>query len=136
MSGLNASQQRYVMAVFAEVSRHLDSIEALVEGKPAALMQPVADLSQTECERLRSFLAGMRQALLKTFAALHLPRPDAGVSAKWSVHTHLEFADVEFQELTASKLRGYGALDEHAYVELLQAVKTLRADLQKMLDER
>jgi len=60
MSGLNASQQRYVMAVFAEVGKHLDSIAALVEGKPAAQFGHAGDLSSEQRSELRALLGAMR----------------------------------------------------------------------------
>ena len=63
MSDLNASQQRYVMAVFAEVSKHLDSIAALVEGKLAAQRGYPGDLSSEQRRELRTLLGAMRREL-------------------------------------------------------------------------
>ena len=133
MSDLNDSQQRYVMAVFAEVSKHLDSIAALVEGKPAAQRGYPGDLSSEQRRELRTLLGAMRRELTHIIEQLDLALPETGISAQWKAHTHLQFADVEFLELTAAKLRGYGPLDEAAYTRLQQSVSVLRARLRVMM---
>ena len=124
MSGLNASQQRYVGAVLAEVGRHLDRIESEIGDTVFA-----AD----ERSRLQTFLAEMRMELKKLISQLGIAKTETGISSRWSVHTHLEFSDVEFQELSASKLRGYGALDENTFTELEHAINDLRKRLRVML---
>ncbi|MDE2346644.1 MAG: hypothetical protein KGL13_09270 [Gammaproteobacteria bacterium] len=129
MSGLNASQQRHVMAVFAEVSKHLDSIAALAEAKPAAQCGYPGDLSSEQRSGLRTLLGAMRRELTHVIEQLELAVPETAISAQWKAHTHLQFADVEFLELTAAKLRGYGPLDEAAYTRLQQSVSVLRARL-------
>ena len=133
MSGLNTSQQRYVMAVFAEVSKHLDSIAALAEAKPAAQCGYPGDLSSEQRSGLRTLLGAMRRELTHVIEQLDIALPETGISAQWKAHTHLQFADVEFLELTAAKLRGYGPLDEAAFTQLQQSVRVLRAQLRAML---
>jgi len=135
MSGLNASQQRYVMAVLAEINKHLDSIESVMEVERLSAEGKKTGFSADEYFTLREFLAETRADVGKLISQLVLVHPETGVSARWSLHTHLEFADVEFQELSASKLRGYGPLDEHAYAELQHSVDGLRRRLRDLLRE-
>lgn len=134
MSGLNASQQRYVTAVLAEVGRHLDSVESTLAAEQSSLKQGQAGFSADECSRLQTFMAEMRADIRKLISQLAIVQPETGISSRWSVHTHLEFSDVEFQELSASKLRGYGALDERTYAELEQAINGLRKRLRNVLE--
>ena len=60
--------------------------------------------------------------------------PDWGpVTSRWQVHTRLEFALVEFLELTSKKLRGYGALDDETFAKLMAQLVPLQSRLEALL---
>lgn len=133
MSGLTDSQQRYITAVFTEVGKHLGSIESLIEESRKHSADQLGGLSPQECTTLLQAVEKMRTRMKAAATGFALPHPATEIPVRWNVRTHLEFADVEFQELGASKLRGYGLLDTQAYTELEKIVNDLRRHLGDML---
>jgi hypothetical protein len=122
---LNPGQQRYLTAVMAEVEKHLAGIEAVV--------QPGSTLSETECNVLRHFLLDAR-AQLGSLAQEFIRLPEReSVTPRWQVHTHLEFALVEFLELTSKKLRGYGTVDDETYNKLMTRIAPLQSRLEALI---
>ena len=49
------------------------------------------------------------------------------------MHTRLEFALVEFLELTSKKLRGYGALDDETFAQLMAQLALLQSRLEALI---
>jgi hypothetical protein len=122
---LNPSQQRYLTAITAEVEKHLAGIEAAA--------QPGATLSEMECSELRRFLADTHSQLAKLKQEF-IQLPEQGsVSPRWQVHTRLEFALVEFLELTSRKLRGYGTLDDESFARLIRQIAPLQSRLEALI---
>jgi len=122
---LNPSQQRYLTAVLAEVGKHLAGIEMVAI--------PDGTFSEMECRELRRFVMEMRAQLGKlTDEFIRLPDRES-VTSRWQVHTRLEFALVEFLELTSKKLRGYGALDDETFAKLMAQLVPLQSRLEALL---
>jgi len=122
---LNPSQQRYLTAVLAEVGKHLAGIERAA--------QPGDTLSEMECRELRRFVTDTRIQLGKlTQEFIRLTEREI-VTSRWQVHTRLEFALVEFLELTSKKLRGYGTLDDAAFAKLMAQLAPLQSRLGTLL---
>jgi len=125
MSGLNASQQRYLAAVFAEVEKQVTGIAVATNSGMA--------FSAEEREKLRHFSAELRAKLqMLTAEFVQLPATDSN-ALRWQVHTLLEFALVELLGLTASKLRGYGELDAEAFARLMGQLTPLKHNLESWL---
>jgi hypothetical protein len=122
---LNTSQQRYLTAVMAEVEKHLAGIEAAAQAGET--------LSELECSELRNFVADTRTQLAKLRQEfIQLPEQET-VTPRWQVHTRLEFALVEFLELTSKKLRGYGALDGGSFAQILTQITPLQSRLEALI---
>ncbi|MGA9855882.1 MAG: hypothetical protein WBR29_11470 [Gammaproteobacteria bacterium] len=122
---LNPSQQRYLTAVLAEVEKHLTGIEAAA--------QPGDTISVAECSELRRFVTDMRTQIAKlTQKFVQLPVPES-VTPRWQVHTRLEFALVEFLELTSKKLRGYGTLDDASFTQLMAQIAPMQSSLEALI---
>lgn len=122
---LNPSQQRYLTAVMAEVEKHLAGIEMAA--------QPGKTLSEAECSELRRFVTDARAQLTKlTQEFIRLPE-QGPIAPRWQVHTRLEFALVEFLELTSRKLSGYGALDDQTFAQLMTQIAPLQTRLEMLI---
>ncbi len=122
---LNPSQQRYLTAVLAEVEKHLAGIETAT--------QPGKTLSELECSELQRFVMDTRAQLAKLQQEF-IQLPEQGpVSPRWQVHTRLEFALVEFLELTSKKLCGYGTLDDASFSQLMAQIAPLQSRLEALI---
>lgn len=122
----NASQKRYLLSVLLEINHHLEIIEQLLQEKTPLFHPLLADLAPGERKDLHAFIGTLRAEILAISNSCNLHQCEQPLSVRWSIGTHLEFAAVELQELTRSKLAGYGALDDSAYRNLQQQLDRLR----------
>jgi hypothetical protein len=118
MGKLNESQKRYVASVLSEINHYLENIEGLTHARHSLLHIVKDDISITERAELGAFSRTLRSEIEGIINTLYPRHAGATVSARWSVGTNLEFANVECLELTRSKLAGYGPLDEQAFQDL------------------
>ncbi|MDE2273875.1 MAG: hypothetical protein KGL00_06715 [Gammaproteobacteria bacterium] len=118
MGEFNNSQKRYLLSVLSEINHHLEIIELLLQEKTPLFHPLRADLAPAERTGLHAFIGTLRAEILAMSNNFNLHQCEQPLSVRWSIATHLEFAGVELQELTRSKLAGYGALDDNAYRSL------------------
>ncbi|HEX5340200.1 MAG TPA: hypothetical protein VFX47_04915 [Gammaproteobacteria bacterium] len=133
MSTLNDYQQRYVISILAQVSHHLDNIESLVRGGHADLTDVKQDIDQSEYTGLSASIQELRAEMDSIRGGLQKRATTEEASARWLVITNLEFASVELQELTRSRLAGYGDLDQAVYQKLKVRLDALQDTMMRQL---
>ncbi|MGH7669054.1 MAG: dynamin family protein [Gemmatimonadaceae bacterium] len=128
---LNASQRRNVSSTFSYVDGLLRKIEHAIagEGSPFAPERP--DIGPGESRLLGALVQGVRQRMLLALDRLGIPRPRPALSARWSVETTFNFADIAIAELNEASLRGYGTLDPAAAAEVTAVAGDLRRVLER-----
>lgn len=126
---LNSNQSRYLTSVLCEVRRHLDTVEAIVERTSPLAEEYTPDLAAQESAALRARIAQVRTEIDGLLRDFGLAPCVEKISARWGVRTHLTLAQVECEELSRSKLRGYGPLDEQTFAALSARVRALHAML-------
>jgi GTP-binding protein EngB required for normal cell division len=126
---LNENQVRRVLSTFSHVEDLLKHVEALCHPDPSPFARERPNLSQEEARLLVSFVVVARKRMLAALDRLGIPRPEQAISARRSVSTALLFAEIDFSELEARSLRGYGAMDPRAGEE----ITALSADLQALM---
>lgn len=129
MSRFTASQTRYVLTAIAHVDGLLQGIERLAADERSPFGAERYDLAPDEARLLRSFTTLARERLLAALDRLGIPRPVPTRSTRWSVDTALTFADIALSDLSARRLRGYGAVDADGAREL----ETLAGDLRSIV---
>jgi Dynamin family len=127
--GLNENQVRRIQATFWYVDDLLRGVEALTHPDPSPFVRERPDLSQDEARMLLSFVSLGRNRMLAALDRLGIPRPEQKLSARRSVATSLQYAEVALSELDTRSLRGYGAVDPAAGEE----ITALSADLQNLM---
>lgn len=131
MSSLNENQVRHVVSTFAHVDRLLGDIGRFARGELSPFAKERADVSDAEARLLLAAVERVRTRLLQALDRLGLPRPAPSVSARWSAEVALRFAEIALSDLNAEQLRGYGAVDGAAAIELT----ALADDLRRLLDQ-
>jgi hypothetical protein len=126
MGELNDSQKRYTLSVLSGINRHLETIEELLRTHGPLFGKLNRDITSAESTTLKAFASDLRAEILDLDRTFHLQRPQQPLSVRWGIDTHLQFASVELQELSRSKLAGFGALDDQAYRDLQIQIDRLR----------
>lgn len=127
--GLNEFQARHVEATFAQIDRLLGTIETLGQPKTSPFARERADISPEEARFLGAFAQQMRSRMIAALDRLGVPRPRAVLSARNTAGVTLRFAQIALADLSASSLRGYGALDPTAAAE----VEALASDIEELI---
>lgn len=132
MGELNDSQKRYLLSVLSEINHYLDDITELMLMEKPLFHDLIADLAPAERADLIAFIGSLRAAILAISESFNLDHPLRSLSVRRNIGTNLEVASVELQELTHSKLTGYGALGDATYrdfqiqIDRLQRLQELR----------
>ncbi|MGH8284001.1 MAG: hypothetical protein ACRESE_09185, partial [Gammaproteobacteria bacterium] len=134
MGELNDSQKRYTLSVLSGVNRHLEVIEELLQAHKPLFGELHRDITPAESTTLKVFAANLRAEILDLDRSFHLQRSQDLLSMRWGVDTHLQFASVELQGLTRSKLAGYGALDDQAFQDLKIQIDRLRRIIELQIE--
>ena len=131
MHRLNANQARRVEATFAHVDSLLRQIEQLARDERSAFANERPDLAPDEARLLLALAADIRSQMLVALDRLGAQRPEPRLSARWTAHTDLQYADVALSELTEGAMRGYGAVDSEAAATLATLAHELRDALKR-----
>ncbi len=126
MATLNEHQARRIKSTFAHVDGLLRDVERLAHAHSSVFSTEQPDLSEPESRMLLSLVKAGRARMLATLDHLHLPRPRATLSSRWSVMTSFRFVDIALSELTPQTLRGYGAIDTESSAEVEAIASELR----------
>ncbi|MGH8370824.1 MAG: hypothetical protein ACRESC_07565 [Gammaproteobacteria bacterium] len=133
MSTLNDYQQRYVISILAQVSHHLDNIGGLLRSQRGDLSGSKQDIDRSEHAALSASIQELRTEMNSIRGSLRKRATIEETSTRWLVITNLEFASVALQELTRSRLAGYGDLDQTAYLQLKERVDALQDTMMRQL---
>lgn len=125
-ASLNEDQARKVTSTFGYVDQLLRDIERLAHMRTSPFDREVRDISDTEADLLLAFAQRARERMLATLDHLHLARPRATLSARWTALTALRFVDSALSELTTATLRGYGQIEPSAGSEVTAVAAALR----------
>jgi GTP-binding protein EngB required for normal cell division len=126
---LNQNHARRIASTFAYVDNLLQTVERLASTpgiRQSEFTREQPDLSETEARLLLSLVVTARERMLTTLEHLGLPRPQANLSARWSVMTAFRFVDIALSELTAKELGGYGRIDAGSAAEVTAVASELR----------
>ena len=138
-TGLNGPQALHVVSTFRYVDQLLASVERAARGDLSPLAPEHADVAPHEGRLVMASVAAARRRMLDALDRLKIPRPQQRVSARWSIHTALKFAETSLSELDERKLRAYGAADPATARQLEALAADLTAILQRavaLLHER
>lgn len=126
VSLLNENQVRHLLGVLSHVEDLLASVEAMLRPPGSPFARVRADVDPEEARLLSSFVALARRRMADACDRLGVPRPSPATSARWSVETALDFADISFVDLEPPTMRGYGPLPAPAAAELAGVAQALQ----------
>jgi hypothetical protein len=129
MTPLNAHQRRHVLSTFAHVDGLLRTVERIARGDDSPFARERTDLTRDEAVAVERMVSLTRERMLAALEELAIPLPARDYSARWSIQTTLDFAELALSDLGGEELRGFGQVDEDARQELLALVAQVRGAL-------
>ncbi len=127
---LSPLHKSVLLSTFLHIESRLSEIEPLLaRGKePTPLSQYVRDLSPTEAKVIEDYFARIRSTMVTSLERHSIPVNVRRVSLRWSLQTNLTLLSVAVAEMSPSRLRGYGQLDESDREEVL----SMRQELERL----
>lgn len=136
---LNDNHRHSLLVGFQYIDRLLaEGLTAVSsDGDDGAVFSPVVpDATPVQRKVIADQAARLRRSIRNALAALDISIPPPGVSAIWSLRTHLISVEIALEELAPKYLRGYGPLDEataDGVNALLAQVRTVLTELERYL---
>ena len=135
---LSEYHKRRILVTF----QHVDKL--LIQGVQASArvnsdLQPryVQDISQSKLLRIQNCIEVIRDQMSSFLRRFEIVLPERSKSSSWILKTNLTSAGIALDDLSPSKMRGYGDMDSAAAQELtqtLQEIHGLMEQLVKALD--
>ncbi len=126
---LNENHRRAILAAFRTIDKLLEDVENARASTASPFSRIFNDLTPTQQQVIGDYVAGIRARMTDALKALATSVKPPGTAASWAIQTALAFAQITVQEIDASRLNGYGPLDEEASV----LIERLNADLERSI---
>jgi len=131
--GLNENHQRALLSALSYADDLLTRAEAATGGARSPFSTIVPDLSPAELNFVVEQVATIRSRMAEALQELDIQLPRPSIKASWSIQTSLTFARITLANVTPSRLKGYGEMDDATAVEVERLEGDLDRSLQRLL---
>ena len=128
---VNENQARALTSTFAHIEDLFAGVERamLASEDPSTFSPYLADVSPVQRQVIADSLALLRAKMRETLDSLGIRIVSSKTGGLWRIRTNLSFAEIAIEDVSPSRLRGYGSLDSGA----AELVERLEADLERDL---
>lgn len=131
--GFNENHQRHLRIAFQYIDKLLSEAEHTMAsaGSPSPFQEHVDDTTPVQRKVTHDYILRIREAMARIMKELEIPANEARSGAAWAATTNLMFVSISLSELTAERMRGYGALSEQA----ADALDGIRGEIGSLVDK-
>ena len=138
MAGLGESHRRRILVTFQHVDKLLGQILHSI-ARASSDLQPrvVQDLSPSKIVQIQNHIELIRDRMSILLKRFEIGLPERSKPLSWVLKTNLTSIGIALDDLSPSKIRGYGDLDADAARELrltLQEIHNLVNHLHRILE--
>lgn len=131
--GLNENHKRHLQSTFRYIDKLLSEAEhAMADAtSPSPFREHSDDTTPIQRKVTHDYVVRIRQAMQRLIEELEIPPVEPRCGAVWAAGISFMFCSIALSDLTAEKMRGYGALPE----EGATAVEGIRGEIGALLDK-
>ena len=113
-TSLNDSQKRAVLFGLLDLHQRMADLEALLTQSldSSPFSRYVNDLSPTEAKVIRDYFGRLRSRMLFCLQEAGIPLEVRRTSLRWGLQCGMSFLSIAVAEISPSRLRGYGPMDD------------------------
>ena len=126
---INDNHRRAILAAFRTVDKLLEDVDNAKATAASPFSRLFNDLTPTQQQVIGDYAAAIRSRMTDALKALGATVDPPRTAASWAIQTALAFGQITVQEIAPSRLRGYGPLDDEAFV----LIERLNADLERSI---
>jgi hypothetical protein len=138
MAKLGENHRRRILATFQHIDKLLSqSLHAIAQTHSQLQAYHIQDISSSQLLYIQNLFELIRLQMGSFLKRLEIVLPERSKPASWIVKTNLTSIGIALEDLSPSKMRGYGDMDAAAAHELartLQEIRKLLNQLQKPLE--
>jgi hypothetical protein len=129
ISSLSDSQQRNLRNACKHMDGLLKEIEAALDPTHtnSAFPKYINDITPVQRKTIEEYLARFRTQLLRILAGQAIQVEEPRIKASHAVHTSLTFIEIAIEELSPSRMRGYGPVSEAGAADLNKVMQDLQS---------
>lgn len=133
-SSLNAFQQNSLRIGCAYIDQLLSDLEQILNASQSKSVFPkyVNDISPVQRKTIEDYFARIRGQLLRVLAGQSIQVEKPKIAASHAINTTLTFVEINIEELSPKKMRGYGQVSPAAVEDLNGVMQELDSIVQQM----
>jgi small GTP-binding protein len=134
VSSLNDSQQRNLRISCKHIDGLLQSIEEVLSPARSNSVFPkyIQDITPIQRKTIEDYLARIRAQLLRVLAGQAIEVEKPRITASHAIHTALTFVEIAIEELSPSRMQGYGPVSEVGSADLNGMMQELKSIVQQL----
>ena len=134
ISSLSDSQQRTLRNACKHMDGLLKDIEAALDPTRANSVFPkyINDIAPIQQKTIKEFLARFRAQLLCVLVGQTIELEEPRIKASHAVHISLTFIEIAIEELSPSRMRGYGPVSAAGAADLNNIMQDLQSIVQEL----
>lgn len=138
---LNESQQRALRISCAYIDELLEDIELVLSAAQSKAVFPkyIDDITPAQRKTIEDHIARIRAQVVRVLAGQAIEIDKPRITASHAIHTTLTFVEVNIEELSPGRMRGYGEVSRAGAVDLngiRQELQSVVTELQRYLHQR
>jgi hypothetical protein len=128
---LNESQQRALRISCAYIDELLNDVEQVLTAAQSKSVFPkyIDDITPAQRKTIEDHIARIRAQVVRVLGGQSIEIDKARITASHAIHTTLTFVEVNIEELSPSRMRGYGEVSRAGAADLNE----IRQDLQSVV---
>lgn len=133
-SPLNDPQQRALRISCQHMDRLLEDIEDALNPARSHSVFPkyVQDIAPVQRKTIEDYIVRIRAQLLRVLAGQLIAVEKPKITASHSIHTALTFVEIAIEELSPSRMSGYGPVSESGSADLNGVMQELQSIVQQL----
>lgn len=134
ISSLSDSQQRTLRNAFKHMDGLLKDIEAALDPTRTNSVFPkyIDDIAPIQQKTIEESLARFRAQLLRVLAGQAIELEEPRIKASHAVHISLTFIEIAIEELSPSRMHGYGPVSAAGAADLNNIMQDLQSIVHKL----
>jgi hypothetical protein len=134
MAELGEYHKRRILVTFQHVDRLLSqSLHVLTRTRSGLQPNHVQDLPPSKVLQTQTHIDLIRDQMSSFLRRFEIAVPERSKPSSWVIKTTLSSVEIALEDLTPSKMRGYGHMDSAASSELTQTIQEMRKLVNQLL---
>jgi GTP-binding protein EngB required for normal cell division len=131
---LNSAQQRHLLISAQHADKLLGDVESILfaSKSKSPFRKFRGSLSPAQAKVVEDYIGRIRTQLVRVLQSQGIPLPEPGFESVHSMRVTLAFVRIAFQECTADRMQGYGAVPESRVRELNGLVEEMVSAVEKL----